>query len=59
MMKKKIKSPDKIGIDMIVGGIIITEIKITKNPNILILNLGLEGNTFILHFSQKCISSKF
>ncbi|MBA7531213.1 hypothetical protein ES705_23424 [subsurface metagenome] len=40
-------------------GINIAEMRIINNPNILMLNLGLVGNTFILQFVQNCISSKF
>ena len=58
-MNRKIKSPDKIGIDIIVMGITIAEMRIINNPNILMLNLGLVGNTFILQLVQNCISSKF
>jgi hypothetical protein len=58
-MNRNIRRPEKKGIDMIVMGINIAEMRIIKNPKILMLNLGLVGNTFILQFGQNCISSKF
>jgi hypothetical protein len=56
MKKIKRNISEKIEKDTIVIVVNISIIIKAKKPKILILNLGLEGYTFILQFLQKFIS---